>query len=124
MFGRLDADLRETLVNLAARAGFEVANEYCTGEQMRIGIRQIAGLAPGAAPTAGQRLALMENLRLVIVVTAIVPGAQRSVAAQAALPRWGHLRAASIHAAEAYAAVLSHLGVEVPEWLLGDVDDG
>lgn len=119
----MDAELRETLANLAAQAGFELADEYCSGEQMRVGVRQIASLVPGATITAGQRRALMENVRLVILGTATVPGAQRSVAAQAALPRWEHLRAASIHAAEAYAAVLSHLGVEVPEWLLGDVED-
>ena len=119
----MDAELRETLANLAAQAGFEVADEYCSGEQMRVGVRQIASLVPGATITAGQRRALMENVRLVILGTATVPGAQRSVA-QAALPRWEHLRAASIHAAEAYATVLSHLGVEVPEWLFGDVDDG
>ena len=118
----MESRLGETLAAIAGSEGFQVTVPYCRPDEMIRGIRQLTELRPGAELSPLQNLALIENARRVIVKTAAIPEARDSLSAQAALPRWRHLRRASPAAADAYAAVLGYLGLDVPQCLVEEPD--
>jgi hypothetical protein len=114
----MENPVAETLRRLASEAGFDVSKAFCSVTEMREGIRQLGALSEGAVLTEMQRLALCENVRMVILRTAAVPNARPSLIAQSRLRRWGFLRAASPDAADAHVAVLGWLGIEPPASLM------
>ena len=119
----MDEDLQARLEAIAAGAGFRTAGPYCSQREMLQGIRELSVAAETAPLSDVQRLALLENLRRIIVKTAPAPSSGPSVAAQSGLPRWRRLREASLPAAAAYAAVLGYLELAVPQCLTEEPDD-
>ena len=110
----LEAELRQICEDL----GFSLAIEYATQVEMTRAVREIDGMAPDSRLTEPQALALLENLRLVIIKAgrhAFLP----SVEAQSRLPRWRFLLAASPEGAAAFAAVLARLALPIPAHLVG-----
>ncbi|MFN0093586.1 MAG: hypothetical protein ACKVVT_02265 [Dehalococcoidia bacterium] len=114
----MDRDLAERMAAIAAECGFETGRSFCASGEMVAGIRAAESLPEGASLNDALARALLENLRLVILRSAANRGAQASLAEQAQLHRWKHLRPLSSQAADAYAAVLRYPGVEVPECLM------
>ena len=84
---------------------------------MVLGIREVSALPAGSKLTDIQQRAVLENLRLVITQSASNRGFETSLLRQSMLNRWVHLRSISVDAADAYVAVLTYHGVEVPECL-------
>jgi hypothetical protein len=116
----MQSDARVRLIALAESSGFRLGEPYCSQAEMREGVRQVERLAAGATLTGSQRLALLENLRLVVLRTAAAPNPRQPLTAQSRLRRWEHLRAAAPHAADAYVAVLGLFEIEAPECLLAE----
>ena len=111
------------LANLAADAGFDVTQDYCSAPDLIIPIREIERMPVGTQLSALQRQALLENLRRLIMRTASAQKAAPSVAVQSRLHRWRHLRSVSREAADAMVAVLGYLEIDVPQYLRGDGDE-
>ena len=117
---QVDDSERQAIVSVVMRAGFEIAHEYCSLSELVIPIRELEHFAQGGAITDLQRRALLENLRRLIMKTAMSGNAAASLAVQSRLSRWRHLRSASEEAADALVAVLGHFELDVPQYLRGE----
>ena len=106
------------IVSSVVAAGFSLDTPYCDPVTMRNGVRKITPFGELPPLDADIRAALLENLRLVILHTAIGAQATDSLQVQSRLRRWELLRQASPRAADAYVAVLTLFQLEVPECLL------
>jgi hypothetical protein len=112
-----DEELGVTLREAVRAEGFPLDKEYCGRVAMIEGVRRIASLPSGEPLTADLTAALLENFRAAVNTT-IASGNVAAISAQSQLPRWAHLRTASVTAADGYVRALRIAGIRVPDTLV------
>jgi hypothetical protein len=115
----MDRELQRILVELARSHGFEVTVQYLAPNEMTRLIPDFHSFPPNQILDVPHRMALLQNLCRVILKTCCSHH-PASIQTQSRLYRFRFLRQAMPEAADAYAAVLGYLGIEVPNYLLKD----
>lgn len=110
--GELGAELRR----IVESSSIDLATAVASREVMFVAIRQLDNLPAEAEVDAQQSAGLLENFRLMVIVT-LGSGRVDSIAGQARLPRWRFLHQASPACARAYVTALIAAEIEPPPFM-------